>query len=302
MKLIDQSFELIIWIIHRYDGTDEIINQTELIIESFNINHEATELINLEFEGYGQTLTGYNFNGPLCGPDRTIQYKKADIESFHIQFVQHYERIVQKTRRLQIHDVGHENEGHYECVVRLKNDLIGIRVFFLTVGGGPRRVPMRETHFYADVGDQTTLLCPIYTDTLSQFAFTVPNEQSLENDNYSPQIGQDYLRIQYTNQSNNGVYICDVNTMEGRPVSLQQNIELEVFDAPYYIEPLQTEYIVLQVEKNIVNIVKCSIGGNPNPTFIWYDGIIVNQPDSRKPLAFTNEYQYIPNEMYTRNN
>ena len=55
-----------------------------------------------------------------------------DVADFHIEFEQHYERIRQNTAHIEISDVGHENEGYYECIVQLHNGLVGVRVFFLS--------------------------------------------------------------------------------------------------------------------------------------------------------------------------
>ena len=94
----------------------------------------ATELIDHRFEGYDQILIDSNINKTErhCGPDENIEYAKDDLADFHIDFVQHYERIRQHSNHIQLRNIKHENEGYYECIVRLRNGLVGVRVFFLS--------------------------------------------------------------------------------------------------------------------------------------------------------------------------
>ena len=94
----------------------------------------ATELIDYRFEGYHSTLIDMNINQTErhCGPDENIAYEQEDVADFHIDFVQHYERIRQHSNYIQLQNVKHENEGYYECVVRLYNGLVGVRVLFLS--------------------------------------------------------------------------------------------------------------------------------------------------------------------------
>jgi hypothetical protein len=94
----------------------------------------ATELIDYRFEGFDQALvdTDMNYEERHCGPDENIAYTNEDVADFHIDFVQHYERIRQHSNHIELQNVKHENEGYYECIVRLNNGLVGVRVFFLS--------------------------------------------------------------------------------------------------------------------------------------------------------------------------
>ena len=67
-----------------------------------------------------------------CGPDGNIEYHSADIADFHIDFIQHYERVRLHSDHIHLPNVKHEHEGYYECIVRLTNGLVGVRVFFLS--------------------------------------------------------------------------------------------------------------------------------------------------------------------------
>ncbi len=91
-------------------------------------------MIDYRFEGYDQILIDSDINKTErhCGPDENIEYAKDDLADFHIDYVQHYERIRQHSNRIQLRNIKHENEGYYECIVRLHNGLVGVRVFFLS--------------------------------------------------------------------------------------------------------------------------------------------------------------------------
>jgi hypothetical protein len=95
---------------------------------------KATELIDYRYEGYDQILIDSNINNTerYCGPDENIEYINEDIADFHIDFIQHYERIRQHSNHIQLKNVKHDDEGYYECIVRLHNGLVGVRVFFLS--------------------------------------------------------------------------------------------------------------------------------------------------------------------------
>ncbi len=91
-------------------------------------------MIDYRFEGYDQRLIDSDINNTErhCGPDENIEYAKNDVADFHIDFVQHYERIRRHSNHIQLQNIKHENEGYYECIVRLHNGLVGVRVFFLS--------------------------------------------------------------------------------------------------------------------------------------------------------------------------
>ena len=94
----------------------------------------ATDLIDDRFEGYDQILIDSDLNNRerYCAADRNIEYSNDILADFHIDFVQHYERIRQHSNHIQLENIKHENEGYYECIVRLHNGLVGVRVFFLS--------------------------------------------------------------------------------------------------------------------------------------------------------------------------
>lgn len=94
----------------------------------------ATELIDDRFEGYEQVMIDSEVNnvGRHCGADANIEYRKEEVADFHIDFVQHYERVRLHSHHIQFQRIQHENEGYYECIVRLFNGLVGVRVFFLS--------------------------------------------------------------------------------------------------------------------------------------------------------------------------
>jgi len=94
----------------------------------------ATDLIDERFEGFEQILIDTEINKPdrHCGPDKNIDFNRTDIADFHIDFIQHYERVRHHTNHIQISKIHHENEGYFECIVRLHNGLVGVRVFFLS--------------------------------------------------------------------------------------------------------------------------------------------------------------------------
>ena len=94
----------------------------------------ATDLIDSRFEGNEQILSGadVNYTERLCGPDEHVQYAEGDVADFHINYVQHFERVRQHSNYIQLNAVQHEHEGYYECTVRLNDGRVGVRVFFLS--------------------------------------------------------------------------------------------------------------------------------------------------------------------------
>ncbi|CAF4505798.1 unnamed protein product [Rotaria sp. Silwood2] len=308
------SDEYISWILYNHDGQMNVINAANLIIDSFVINNEGiaicqitdkdgiiidekyffitsdpTELIDYRFEGYDQTVidTDIDHTEKNCGPDENIAYTKEDIADFHIDFVQHYERIRQHSNHIQFQNVKHENEGYYECVVRLHNGLVGVRVFFLSVGGGPREISNREKHIYSEINDTITLLCPIFSALPVWFTFLVPNN-SLED--ISSLTGYDYLRIKHVSNIHSGNYTCRVTTNDDNEgYSLTSNLYLDVY------KPYKSEYVFLLIKKDIENLIRCSLNGNPMPNYQWLLGdikVLTNE----EILSDKVDYIIIPNE------
>jgi hypothetical protein len=113
-----------------------ITNDRKFEIDEIKIewNFLATELIDYRFEGYDQILIDSDINNieRHCGPDENIEYTKDQVADFYIDFIQHYERVRQHSNYIQLQNIKHENEGYYECIVRLHNGLVGVRVFFLS--------------------------------------------------------------------------------------------------------------------------------------------------------------------------
>jgi hypothetical protein len=282
-------------------------------------------LIDYRFEGYDQILIDNDINNSErhCGFDKNIDYIKDDIADFHIDFVQHYERIRQHSNHIQFQNIKHENEGDYECIVRLHNGLVGVRVFFLSgkfiyfetlifsyrfllVGGGPRQISNRETHFYTEINDSITLLCPIFSAIPAWFTFIIPKDSAL--------VNQDYLRIKHVSNIHSGMYTCRVTTNDDNEgYSLTSNFYLDVYGKifelystefltnyellgpPEYIEPYKTEYAWIPIERNIENLIRCSINGNPTPSYQWLLGD-VNKMNKEEMISDRIDYVITPNE------
>ncbi|CAF3726353.1 unnamed protein product [Rotaria sordida] len=297
-----------------------VINKANLIIDSFVINNEGiaicqikdkngiiideehffitndpTELIDYRFEGYDQTLIDIDINHTdrYCGPDENIDYIKEDIVDFHIDFVQHYERIRQHSNHIEFQNVKHENEGYYECIVRLHNGLVGVRVYFLSVGGGPRQISNREKHIYSEINDTITLLCPIFSALSAWFTFLIPNNSAQD---ISSLTGYDYLRIKHVSNIHSGIYTCRVTTNDDNEgYSLTSNLYLDVYSSPDYVEPYKNEYVYLLIKKNIENFIHCSLDGNPMPTYQWLLGD-VKELMNEEILSDKFEYIITPND------
>ena len=270
-------------------------------LKSIELEYLATDLIDGRFEGYDQILIDSDFNQQerYCGPDQNIEYSKEILADFHVDFVQHYERIRQHSNHIQLKNIKHENEGYYECLVRLHNGLVGVRVFFLSgkssfmffdshlfridlVGGGPRQISNRETHIYSEVNDSIALLCPIYSSIPAWYTFILPDKSTI--------TGQDYLRMKHLTHNHSGMYTCRVTTSEeSEGYSLTANTYLDVYGKtfevispfecdfvgpPQYIEPYKKEYVIIPIEKTMTKIIHCSISGNPTPHYQWFSGDI----------------------------
>ncbi|CAF1248723.1 unnamed protein product [Rotaria magnacalcarata] len=289
--------EHISWILYNYNGEIHKFDNASLIIDSFEINNEGiaicqikdnseiivdekfffitndpSELIDSHFEGYEQTLidTDINYTNRQCGPDVNINYTKEDIADFHIDFVQHYERVRQHSNLIKFQHVKHENEGYYECIVRLHNGLVGVQVFFLSVGGGPRQLSNRETHIYSEINDSITLLCPIFSALPARFTFLIPNKAVPDT---SSLTRYDYLRIKHVSNLHSGMYICRVTANGGNEgYSLKSSLYLDVYGPPEYAEPYKNEYVFLLIKKNVDSVVRCSINANPIANYQWLPG------------------------------
>lgn len=206
----------------------------------------ATELIDYRFEGYDQALIDTNLNNVErhCGTDENIEYRKEDIVDFYIDFVQHYEHVRLHWNHIQLQNIKHENEGYYECIIRLTNGLVGVRVFFLSgkninftqlsnridsllVGGHPRQISNRERQIYAEVNDSITLLCPIFSTVPAWYTFLVPKGSHLDMSSLS---GHDYLRMKQVSYAHDGTYICRVTTTDSEQgFSLMSDVYLNVY-------------------------------------------------------------------------
>src|SRR5271168_2873072 len=64
---------------------------------------------------------------------------------------------------------------------------------------------------------------------------------------------------------------------------------------PEYIEPYQNEYAFIPIERNIENLIRCSINGNPMPSYQWLLG---NVKMMKKEEILSDRIDYIitPNE------
>ena len=290
---------------HIFLTTDRKIQGHEIELNRILL---ATELIDHRFEGYEQGLIDSEINSTErhCGPDKHIEYEINDVADFHIDFVQHYERIRQHSNHIEVKNIKHENEGYYECIVRLHNGLVGVRVFFLSVGGGPRQISNRETHFYAEINDSITLLCPTFSAMPAWYSFIPPKDSSV--------VGNDYLRIKHLSEKHSGMYTCRVATNEeDEGYSVTSNFHLDVYGKmfelysprsprkyillgpPEYIEPYKSEYALILVERNIENPIGCSIRGNPTPSYQWFFGD-VKEGNKEEVLADSIYYVIKPNE------
>ncbi|UJR36059.1 hypothetical protein I4U23_028795 [Adineta vaga] len=246
----------------------------------FFITSDPNELIDYRFEGYDQTLIDTDIINVdrNCGPDENISYVKEDVIDFYIDFVQHYEHVRLHSNHIRIQNIKHENEGYYECTVRLRNGLIGVRVFFLSVGGNPREITNRERQIYAEINDSITILCPIFSAMPAWFTFILPKDSRQD---VSMLTGHDYLRIKQVLNTHNGICTCRATTTDdNQGFSLSSNIYLNVYGPPEYVKPRENEYESILLERNIENILRCSIEGNPKPSYQWFLGnvqVITNE-------------------------
>ncbi|CAF0922556.1 unnamed protein product [Adineta steineri] len=270
------------------DSNGKIIDE-----KHFFLTNDPTELIDYRFEGYDQVFIDTHINNTerYCGPDENIEYIKEDIADFHIDFVQHFEHIRQHSNYIQFQNIKHENEGYYECIVRLNNGLVGVRVYFLSVGGNPREISNRELHIYSEITDTITLLCPIFSALPAWYTFIIPKDSS---QGVSSLTGYDYLRIKNISNIHSGIYTCRVTTTDdNQGYSLTSNIYLDIYGPPYYIEPNNNEYVLIKIKRNIENILHCSINGNPIPSHQWFLGDI-KILNKEKIISNTITYKIIP--------
>lgn len=85
------------------------------------------------------------------------------------------------------------------------------------------------------------------------------------------------------------MYTCRVTTKhDNEGYSLTSNFYLDVYGKisefykillkviflgpPEYVEPYQSEYVWISIERNIENMIRCSINGNPLSSYQWYLG------------------------------
>lgn len=205
----------------------------------------ATELIDYGFEGYEKILIDADMNSTErhCGPDEHTSYAPDDVSDFHIDFVQHYEHVRLHSKHIELRNIKHENEGHYECIVRLRNGLVGVRVFFLSgnvsrprivsaslpclVGGEPRQIKNRETALYSEVNDSLTILCPIFAAAPAWYTFLLPGDSA---QGATTVTGQDYLRLEQVSTARAGTYTCRVTAGDEHDgFSRTADVRLEVY-------------------------------------------------------------------------
>jgi hypothetical protein len=89
------------------------------------------------------------------------------------------------------------------------------------------------------------------------------------------------------------MYTCRVTTKDDKEgYSLTSNVYLDVYGKifkvdyvisrmkyyllgpPEYVEPYESEYVLIPIKRNIENLVRCSIYGNPLPDYQWSFGDI----------------------------
>ncbi len=65
--------------------------------------------------------------------------------------------------------------------------------------------------------------------------------------------------------------------------------------SPDYIEPYKNEYVVITIERNIQNFIRCSIDGNPTPSYQWVLGNVKNM-NKEEIVSDRNNYVITPKE------
>jgi hypothetical protein len=68
-----------------------------------------------------------------------------------------------------------------------------------------------------------------------------------------------------------------------------------VLGPPEYIEPYKNEYASISIERNIENLIRCSIHGNPTPSYQWLLGDIKNR-NKEDILSHRIDYVITSNE------
>jgi hypothetical protein len=182
---------------------------------------------------------------------------------------------------------------------------------FLLVGGGPRQISNRETYLYSEINDSITLLCPIFSAIPAWYTFIIPKDSA---QSVSTLVGHDYLRIKHVSNVHSGMYTCRVTTSnDNEGYSLTSNFYLDVYSKifalyltislmkydllgpPEYVEPYKNEYVWIPIERNIEQLIRCSIHGNPMPSYQWLLGN-VKKINKEEILSDRIDYVIIPNE------
>jgi hypothetical protein len=65
---------------------------------------------------------------------------------------------------------------------------------------------------------------------------------------------------------------------------------------PEYVEPYKNEYAVIPIERNIENLIHCSINGSPTPSYQWLLGDVTEMKEEEEILSDRIDYIITPKE------